>query len=557
MFKAGSNMKITVKIALFFLIMSLISIASYLIINSFLSDQEEDAQIINLAGRERMLIQKMSKESLILATKQTSSNKDVQNLTATRKEFEQLLQALMNGNKKLEVPAMSSEETLQQLQKVDQLWQPFKANVQKIEKRNDPSGRALNDIVTTNEQLLSEMNKAVLLYGDFSRQKVKDVKFRLLISNLIIILFSIAGWWIFYFQIANPLKKLSAVANQVAKGDLTGENLYINRNDEVGILVKSFHQMVENLKVLISNIQQTTLQLASSSQQLNASAEMSSQSAEQVAAISQNSADKIAKQLNSVDEVSVVIHGMSTGIEQIKQNSEYMSVKTRETTQLTTIGEESVQEIVIQMKDIDNSIKTLNEIIQSLDDKSKIINNIVSIITAISDQTNLLALNAAIEAARAGEQGKGFAVVAEEVRKLAEQSGSSAKEITKMIQEVQQETTRAVNSIEESLVKVASGIETSRKVNISFKTIEDAIADVRDMVVNVTASVEQIAGASKNVEQEIETVKSAAQENAANGQESSAATEEQLASMQEISSSSQELASLADHLQQELHKFKV
>ena len=72
MVKAVINMKITVKIALFFTIMALISIASYLIINSFLSDQEQDAQIINLAGRERMLIQKMSKESLIFS-KQSSS----------------------------------------------------------------------------------------------------------------------------------------------------------------------------------------------------------------------------------------------------------------------------------------------------------------------------------------------------------------------------------------------------------------------------------------------------------------------------------------------------
>jgi methyl-accepting chemotaxis protein len=103
------------------------------------------------------------------------------------------------------------------------------------------------------------------------------------------------------------------------------------------------------------------------------------------------------------------------------------------------------KDLLLKMDNIKSAVGESSNVIMELDDKSKQIEEIVSLITSIADQTNLLALNAAIEAARAGEHGRGFAVVADEVRKLTEDSGNAAKEIAKLINYIQTGTQNAVS----------------------------------------------------------------------------------------------------------------
>ena len=209
------------------------------------------------------------------------------------------------------------------------------------------------------------------------------------------------------------------------------------------------------------------------------------------------------------------------------------------------------------MKVIHEQIERLATVIESLNDKSKEIHQIVGFIANISDQTNLLALNAAIEAARAGEHGKGFGVVAEEVRKLAEQTAHAAGNIRALAEQSQTQTAHAVTVMNESSESFQAGhslVEQVGNIFCSISThmarvqaesdaVHDTIRSVEEKVKTMTAFADQIIDISSQSAHNIEQV--------------AATTEEQNATMQELLASSQELASTAEQLRQAVARFQM
>src|SRR5207302_5108290 len=124
--------------------------------------------------------------------------------------------------------------------------------------------------------------------------------------------------------------------------------------------------------------------------------------------------------------------------------------------------------VLFRSQAVRESSAAVTEAIGELASKSEQIGGIVETITGIAGQTNLLALNAAIEAARAGEQGRGFAVVAEEVRKLAEESQRAAASIASLIEQIQGETQKAVEVVEDGAARTEEGVETAAAASDAF-----------------------------------------------------------------------------------------
>lgn len=353
-----------------------------------------------------------------------------------------------------------------------------------------------------------------------------------------------------------PLDQLQISFKRVADGDLT-EKIKVTSKDEVGALTVSVNQMIDTLRNTISAIYDSSQQVASSAEELSASSQESTKVTHHLSSLTQNLADATEQQLGKFIAMATTVGDLSQGIQQVHENGEEMDGLSDTAKDAAVAGHTGMTTIVTEMNVIYSSVEETYKIIQGLEEKSAAIENIVSLISNLAEQTNLLALNAAIEAARAGEHGKGFAVVADEVRKLAEESKTSANNVREVLAEVQRETEIAVHSMSNGLDKVTSGIASTHQVNDTFRTIETSIAQLSNKVVEVSNHLRDMSKQSDSVVYFVEEVKSLAESNTTATHESLASTQQQLASSEEILSSAETLARLADQQKSMIAQFKL
>ncbi|MCL6634624.1 MAG: methyl-accepting chemotaxis protein [Peptococcaceae bacterium] len=315
-------------------------------------------------------------------------------------------------------------------------------------------------------------------------------------------------------SIVRPVNQLADAAGRLARGDLT-TGLTVQGQDEVGRLAHSFEQMRQGLRGLISTISQASTRISGTAR------EMASQADQTSAAAAANAA--------TVGEISATVDNVT---ENIKEVSSRLLEASRQADQ----GQQNIEAIVSTMREIERSVDQVAASVASLNQAIVKIGHFVDTINGIADQTNLLALNAAIEAARAGDAGRGFAVVADEVRKLAESSAQSAKEISRVISEVQQQSARAASDMEQGREKAALGDRVVQEVSRSLIAIIGLVRDLNQKAQDVAAAAGEMAGAVQNV---------------------AATTEEQTAAMEEVTASAVELSQIAARMNETMASFKL
>ncbi|MFK2825516.1 methyl-accepting chemotaxis protein [Bacillus sp. B190/17] len=357
-------------------------------------------------------------------------------------------------------------------------------------------------------------------------------------------------------RLTKPIMLISEELNRSAQGDFSGTPVKVRTKDEVGRLANDFNYMKEHVKVLISQVHQSTEQLAASAEQLTASAEQTGKATEEITGSVQEVANGAEGSTNNLEESSHSLEEIACSLQSIAESSVLLSNTEAKATKQAKHGGELVEKTVQQISMIEQSVNESSEMLLLLDKRSNEIGGISKMITTIADQTNLLALNAAIEAARAGENGKGFAVVADEVRKLAEQSQQSSTQISQLIHEIQEEIVRSSNSMNRVKKEVQAGLVIVGRTKEDFKEIVDSLGEMDKQVNEMAATTEQISASTQEVSATVTNITAISKESLGHTRKVATAAEEQLASMEEILASASSLSMLAMELQKQVNRFK-
>ncbi len=401
------------------------------------------------------------------------------------------------------------------------------------------------------------------------------------------------------------ITNLGNAIQAMASGDLTAKietgtkPLELDSKDEIGQLAMSFNGALEivhgavdsfrvsqnSLRNLIGGIQISVGQVNDSSQTLAATAQQFGASTEQIAGTMRevaNASDQAARgatevaqgstsQARSVSESSELVKQLVSAVKKVASDAQDAAIAADTAGAAATSGVEVVTRSVEGMQGIQATVGESAKVIAVLGESSQKIGTIVETINEIAEQTNLLALNAAIEAARAGEAGRGFAVVADEVRKLAERSGSATREIGILISEIQSQTNKAVASMQAGTEEVREQTEQAAVTGEAFKKIDDAFRAVTSKVDAISAAAQEMTAASDQVSRSMAEVAAVVEESSAAAEELSASAEEVSASVQTVAgateqqssavkgllTSAESLESVANDLQSAVSKFRV
>ncbi|MCF7203238.1 methyl-accepting chemotaxis protein [Pseudomonas oligotrophica] len=301
-----------------------------------------------------------------------------------------------------------------------------------------------------------------------------------------------------YLSVMTSVRRLREGSEKLAAGDLT-THIRLTTRDELRHVAGSFNAMADAMRGLIGSIRDNSDQVADSARSL-------ASASGQIHVASQCQSDAASSMAAAVEQMTV-------GIEHIARHAGEADSLAHHSGELSRQGGEIVSAVVEEIRLIAASVADSARTVAELGERSGQISAIVEVIGDIAAQTNLLALNAAIEAARAGEQGRGFAVVADEVRKLAERTAQSTREIGEMVASIQQGTAGAVQGMEQGVQRVNEGVQRAQRAGEAMHGIREAANQVQGTVAEISSALREQSAASVEIAQKVSMIAQMAEEN--------------------------------------------
>ena len=374
---------------------------------------------------------------------------------------------------------------------VANFWRVGEENLKLIQagQREQAFAFLVENTIPARNQLLEQLALTVKyqtdgLDKDLKAVQAESIQTKVLLQVLMlsaVVLLALVSWHIASL-LQRRLKQARQVADRVRDGDLATRYIDTSR-DEISPLLASLAGMQQSLAQVVGSVRGNAESVATASAQI-------AQGNQDLSGRTEQQAGALQETVATMEELGTTVRNNAESARQANQLAQSAST-------VAAQGGEVVGQVVSTMKGINDS--------------SRKIGDIISVIDGIAFQTNILALNAAVEAARAGEQGRGFAVVASEVRNLAQRSAEAAKEIKTLIG-------RSVEQVEQGAVLVDRAGRTMGEIVGSVQRVSDIVAEI------TTASVEQSSGVSQ-VGEAMTLMDQATQQNAALVEESAAAAE--------------------------------
>ncbi|MGL4107056.1 methyl-accepting chemotaxis protein [Clostridium sp. LP20] len=383
-------------------------------------------------------------------------------------------------------------------------------------------------------------------------------RFRYILGGIIIVVLAaiVVIGKRFSDEIGNSIKIIKEGSIKAANGDLS-EDILLSTGDELEELALSFNEMQSKIASLVSSVNDsiqdvntTSINLASMSEEVAASVGEVATTVGEISKGTMESANNLEILSSDLDDVSNELNLIDSATRNINE----MAKKTND---LSKEGINMINDVKVKSLDTKASSQEVNTVVSMVSESVNSIGVMNETISKITEQTNLLALNAAIEAARAGEAGRGFAVVADEIRKLAEQTSESAKEIDDVIKAIGTKVQEAVCKVKETSETVESqekSVVTAEKI---FVNIIKSVEDLTEKLEEITVGINEVNNKKNNVVNQTQNLSAIGEETAAGSEEVAASCEEVAASTDEFAGYANKLKNLSNTLDKEIRKFKL
>ena len=464
------------------------------------------ASVVVRAQHQGQLVERMSRS--IDKVLDTGGSKNlIDNFNRDRAAFVQILEALTQGDRDLQIPAAGTPELRASLGKIEELFRTVSTSTNEIFTRAPElveirlAAQAIN---LNADGLTARLSELVKRYEDEAGGGLASPLIGLgcaLGAFLVMLILGVllsrqARRSVTETREQNEQNQAAILQLLDELADFADGDLRVQvtvTESFTGAIANSINFSIHQMRAMVSKINATSSDVSAAANQTRHS-------------VSQLS-DASLRQAKEIADVSEAVNEMAISIYQVSYNAAESSSVAERSVGIASQGAIVVQNTIGGMDKIRGQIQETAKRIKRLGESSQEIGDIVSLINDIADQTNILSLNAAIQASMAGDAGKGFAVVADEVQRLAERSGAAAKQISALVKTIQSDTHEAVSSMEQTTAEVVQGTRLAQDAGVSLgeiqgvsKTLAEIIENISDAARQQAASAGKISNTMKSIE---------------------------------------------------------
>jgi methyl-accepting chemotaxis protein len=445
-----------------------------------------DSNAINVAGRQRMLSQRLAKEAMLVG--QQAESRAVMDKTITL--FESSHQALIKGDPEQKMMAVKDDAIIAQLKHVESLWSPYKNMV--IQYAEKPDASALAAIQKQSVQVLVEMNKAVVMMANKASEAVAFQQSIAFIMTIAILILVVLGRMFGMTVLMSEIDRLRNHLREVSKGDFSKSISYMEKDNEIGHAYEAYNDMLQQVSEMIQGVCNVANQVSSATAEATETLDRTDQG--------------VIQQQQEITQVATAINEITVTVQDVARNTAHAADSAAQADQEARTGQTIVNHTRTGIQSMALQIEEAASTIGILENDTQQVGQVLEVITSIAEQTNLLALNAAIEAARAGDQGRGFAVVADEVRTLAKRTQESTGKIKEIIERLQNQASASVKAIGKSREIANQSVEQTTEAGVALEKIVEMVTTIRDMSTQIATAVEQQSQVTAEVDRSIVSI---------------------------------------------------